>query len=269
MSGLYLLISAALFFYSAAGFSQERNSIEKKLLNDGKLSQEEISFLDTVQHRAFVYFIDEINPENGLVKDRSTKDSPASIAAVGFSIPVWAIGAEHGWITREKAASITLNAFIFFLHSEQSTDALATGYKGFYYHFLGMKTGKRFWNCELSSIDTGLLLAGIIFARQYYDKDEMQEKEIRSAADSLLNRVDWSFFTLNGDAKTAGAISMDWKPEKGLSKYGWIGYNEALILYIIAAGDGMKEAPEGYRNWLAGYRWEEPYKGLAQVVFPS
>ena len=261
------IIFISIFFVSTFNSFCQENSAYKNAAKYN-LSRKEYSFLDSVQHRAFLYFINEANWKNGLVKDRSTKDSPASIAAVGFAIPSWAIGAEHGWITREKAASVTLNALNFFLHSEQSTDALATGYKGYYYHFLDMKKGKRFWNCELSSIDTGLLLAGVIFAREYYDKDEMQEREIRSYADSLLDRVDWSFFTLNGDAKTEGAISMDWKPEKGLSKYGWIGYNEALILYIIAAGDGMKEAPEGYRKWLAGYKWEEPYKGLAQVVFP-
>ena len=247
---------------------QSQNSIEERLINEGQISKKEIAFLDSVQHKAFLYFIDDMNPENGLVKDRSTKDSPASIAAVGFAIPSWAIGAEHGWITREKAASITLSELNFFLHSEQSTDALATGYKGFYYHFLDMNTGKRFWSCELSSIDTGLLLAGVIFARQFYDRNNSAEKKIHAAADTLLNRVDWNFFTLPNKGKFANTISMDWKPEKGLSKHGWIGYNEALILYIIAAGDGMKAAPNGYKHWLESYRWEEPYKGLAHVVFP-
>jgi len=233
-----------------------------------KLTSKENSFLDSVQHGAFLYFIDEANWNNGLVKDRSTKDSPASIAAVGFGIPSWAIGAEHGWISRKKAASITLIALNFFLHSEQSTDALATGYKGFYYHFIDMNTGKRFWECELSSIDTGLLLAGVIFARQFYNRNNPQEKEIRTAADSLLNRVDWNFFTLPDEGKYANTISMSWMPEKGLADHGWVGYNEALILYIIAAGDGMKDAANGYKHWLESYKWEEPYKGLAHVVFP-
>jgi hypothetical protein len=92
----------------------------------------------------------EINPDNSLVKDRSTDDSPITIAACGFALPVWAIGAERGWISRKEAADKTLRMLRFFFYSEQSSDTLSTGYQGFYYHFLNYHTGKREWNCELS-----------------------------------------------------------------------------------------------------------------------
>ncbi|MGE5798104.1 MAG: hypothetical protein ACM34N_15070, partial [Ignavibacteria bacterium] len=125
-----------------------------------KPSQDEQEFLDTLQYRSFLYFLNEINPENGLVKDRSQEKSPASIAAVGWGVAVWAIGAEHKWITREKTAELTVNLLRFLIGSEQSAQPDASGYKGFYYHFLNMQTGKREWNCELSTIDTAWLLAG-------------------------------------------------------------------------------------------------------------
>lgn len=259
---------AILLFPLFTVCSQSNLSIEKKLLKEEKISADEIRFLDSVQHGAFLYFMNETNLENGLVKDRSTEKSPASIAAVGFGIPAWAVGVEHNWITRTKAVQITLSALNFFLHSEQSTDSLSTGYKGFYYHFIDMKAGKRFWNCELSSVDTGWLLAGIIFARQYYNRNNAEEKAIRRAADSLLKRVDWNFFTVRDKGMYENTISMEWSPEKGLSHNGWIGYNEALMIYVIAAGDGMDSAADGYRHWLKTYKWQEPYKGLAHVVFP-
>ena len=92
---------------------------------------------------------------------------------------------ERNWITREQAAQITLNILDFFINSVQSADTNVTGYKGFYYHFLRMNTGTREWKCELSSVDTGLLMMGIIFARNYYNLDNETENRIRSQAGKL------------------------------------------------------------------------------------
>ncbi len=263
-----IIVFAAIVFPVISANCQYNHPVKQSSTSNYKPSSKEMAFLDSVQHGAFLYFIHEANLKNGLVKDRSSKGSPASIAAVGFGIPAWAVGAEHGWITREKAAEITLNALKFFFHSEQSPDKLATGYKGFYYHFLNMQTGKREWNSELSTVDTIWLLSGVIFARQYYNRNNPVEEEISRLADSLLKRVDWSFVTLPDKGKYANTISMEWSPEKGLSEHGWTGYNEALILYVVAAGDGMKDAVQGYKSWINTYKWEEPYKGLAHVVFP-
>jgi hypothetical protein len=225
-------------------------------------------FLDTLQYKTFLYFWYECNPDNGLVKDRSTEDSPASIAAVGFAFPAWAIGVEHNWILRKEAVQRTLAALNFFMTSEQSEDSLATGYQGLYYHFLDMKTGKRKWACELSTIDTGLLLAGIRFARQYYNLNNPNEKKIRCLADSITYRANWDFMTIPESGKYGGLISMAWRPEKKLSDYGWFGYNEGLILQIIAAGSGYPNYQKSYDGWLKTYKWDKPYPGLAHVVFP-
>ena len=233
------------------------------------LTKNEEALLDSIQYRTFLYFWHECNHENGLVKDRSTEKSPASIAATGFAVPAWAIGAERKWITRDKAVGLTLNLLRFLINSEQSTAKDATGYKGFYYHFLNMKTGKREWNCELSTIDTAWLLAGIRFASQYYDRNNKQEKEIRSLADSLVNRVDWDWTIIQKSKHDSheNLVAMGYKPEEGLGDFGWFGYTEALYLYILAAGTNLTNPQKAYQQWISGYDWVEPYEGLAHVGF--
>jgi hypothetical protein len=226
------------------------------------------AFLDSLQRRAFLYFVHEVNPKNGLVKDRSTATSPASIAACGFALPSWAIGAERGWISRRYAAQLTFSALKFFLESEQSQDTLATGYQGFYYHFLDMKTGQRFWRSELSTVDTAWLLAGIRFAMKYYDKTDTLETNIREMGEMLTSRVNWDFMTMPDTGHYASSVSMGWFPERGLHPMGWVGYNEAQTLYILAAGGGYSNAAKAYQRWLSAYEWNEPYPGLAHAVFP-
>lgn len=263
------------FLFASITFAQiEKNennpncSIPNKINIEYNLSEEEKIFLDTLQYYSFKYFIEEANYETGLVKDRSTETSPSSIAAVGFGIVSWAIGAEHKWITRKEAAQRTLNTLRFFYNSEQSPNAISTGYKGFYYHFLEMDSGKRWRDCELSNIDTGLLFGGIIFARQYYIQNNSVEKEIRKLADLILNRADWNFFVLPDTGKYGSLLSMGWRPEKGLNSRGWDGYNEALIIHIIAAGTNLNNPQKVYKKWLSSYLWDEPYKDFAHAIFP-
>ena len=224
--------------------------------------------LDSIQRKTFLFFLNEHHPEWGIVKDRAARFAPSSIASTGFGIPCFAIGVERNWITREQAALITLNMLNFYKNSTQSADTAVTGYKGFYYHFLRMNTGTREWNCELSSIDTGLLMMGIIFARNYYSSDNEIEKQIRSLAAFLLNRIDWDFMKITDSGKFANTISMGWSPEKGLHDIGWIGYNEALFLYVLAAGSGMNDVETSYNSWLKNYKWDTPYEGMSHVAFP-
>ena len=226
------------------------------------------AFIDTLQYRSFLYFINEINPEKGLVRDRSAEGSPASIAGSGFAIPVWAVGAERGWISRERAVWLTLNTLRFFWKSDQSKSPSATGYQGMYYHFLNMKNGKRTWESELSTIDSGLLIAGAHFARNFYSRNNADEHEIRRLASSLTERVNWDWAVLRNGGRFNNTLSLGWKPEKGFEPVGWVGYNEALIMYIVAAGSGLSGAQKAYRRWLSFYDWREAYPGLELVSFP-
>jgi hypothetical protein len=131
-----------------------------------------------------------------------------------------------------------------------------------------METGLRVWKCELSTIDTAWLIAGLRFAAQYFSGDDPLEAEIREKVDRVTFRVDWDWVTLPETSEYANLLSMSWRPEMGLKDYPWKGFNEALYIYVLAAGSGMTKAIEGYQTWLKYYMWEEPYRGLAHAIFP-
>src|ERR1700735_3450933 len=126
----------------------------------GRSKRGEDGMLHQLQRETFEYFLKESNPANGLVKDKSQKGSPASIAATGLALSAYPLGVERSFISRAHAVKRTLATLRFFWNSTQGTGVEATGHHGFYYHFLSMRTGRRVWKCELSTIDTALLLAG-------------------------------------------------------------------------------------------------------------
>src|ERR1043166_663327 len=144
--------------------------------------------LNALQKESFGYFLYEYNPDNGLVADSTRTGAPATTVATGFALSAFIVGVERGFMTRTDAVSRTLTTLRFFSMSRQDSEADATGYKGFYYHFLHMKTGLRTWNCELSTIDTALLLMGVLSAAQYYDQDSAREREIREGSEVLVGR---------------------------------------------------------------------------------
>ena len=221
-------------------------------------------FLDYLQRASFGFFWYESNPTNGLVKDRSTVDSPCSIAAVGFGLTAWCIGADRGWVSREEARLRTLAALRTFWEKPQGTHPVTNiGYRGWFYHFLNMTNAQRVWNSELSSIDTALFLAGVIYAREYFDGDHPEEIAIRQLAEALVDRVDWNWMLAGRDS-----LSMGWMPESGFLTSRWIGYNEAMILYLLGLGARTNALPDGvWERWTSGYRWRTNY-GYAYVEFP-
>jgi hypothetical protein len=159
-------------------------------VNQQKLSTN--AELEKIQRESFDYFLHEVNPVNGLIRDKTDKNNwPASIAATGLALASYPIGVERSFISRDKAVELTLKTLRFFWESPQGTAPDATGYKGFYYHFLDMTTGKRVWHCELSTVDSAFLLAGMLTAGMYFDANTEKEKEIRTLADALYARVDW------------------------------------------------------------------------------
>src|SRR5450631_1372261 len=131
-------------------------------------AQSDEELLDRFQRAAFGYFIEQFNPENGLVADTSRAGAPASIAVVGFALSCYPVGVERGWMSRAEAVERTLTVLRFFARSTQSDQPDATGYRGFYYHFLELQTGARTWHSELSLIDSGLLFAGMLTASTYF-----------------------------------------------------------------------------------------------------
>ena len=227
----------------------------RHLANYPKQPASSEEMLDALQRDAFGYFLHETNLANGLVADKTQPDAPASIAAVGFALAAYPVGVERSWMTRAEAVERTLAVLRFFWNSPQGTAPDATGYKGFYYHFLDMKTGRRAGRCELSTVDTGFLLAGMLTAAIYFDQDGEDEREIRTLADALYRRADWQW------AQNGGAtITHGWKPESGFLKYRWEGYDEALLMYALGLGSPTYPLPkESYPACTSTYQWREIY----------
>jgi Uncharacterized protein conserved in bacteria len=132
--------------------------------------------LDTLQRESFEYFLNEVNPANGLVLDRTEPGAPASIAAVGLALSAYPIGVERGFMSSADAVRRTLTTLRFLRDAPQSPAPSATGYKGFYYHFLDLQTGLRAGEYELSTVDTALLLAGMLSAAAYFQQDSEDEQ---------------------------------------------------------------------------------------------
>lgn len=208
-----------------------------------------------LQRHAFDYFLHETNPTNGLVADNSQLGAPASIASVGFALGAYVVGVQRGWMSRSEAMQRTLAILRFFWASEQNATPNATGYRGFYYHFLDMKNGKRAGKCELSTIDTGILLAGMLLATAFFDRDTQQEQEIRTLTNDIYRRVDWKWACNDGPTITHG-----WTPESGFLPYRWEGYDEAALLYFLALGSPSQPLPkESYKAWTSTYEWKKIY----------
>ncbi|MDD5706767.1 MAG: glucoamylase family protein [Kiritimatiellae bacterium] len=210
------------------------------------------AFLDDLQRRSFDFFWETANPTNGLIPDRaqadgSGRDWRASIASVGFGLSALPIGVARGWVAREAArerAAITLRTF---LNTVEGTN-------GFYYHFVDMATGRRAENCELSSIDTGLFLTGVLTVRQAFP----ESAEIGELAQRLYDRAVWPWM-LNGGR----TLSMGWFPERGFLEARWDGYSEHMILTLL--GLGSKTHPLPPDSWNLWQR--EPVGTYAGLTF--
>ncbi len=211
--------------------------------------------LEKLQCESFSYFLHEVNPANGLILDKTAVDWPCSIAATGMALASYPVAVERGFMSRAKARELTLNTLRFFWKSPQGPEPDATGYKGFYYHFLDMKTGRRAWLCELSTVDSTFLLAGMLTASIYFDGSTKQEQEIRTLADALYCRVDWQWAQNQGDT-----VTMGWKPESGFLPYRWEGYDEAMLLYALGLGSPTYPLPQSsYIAWVSTYEWKQFY----------
>jgi hypothetical protein len=224
------------------------------------------AFLDSVEQRTFHYFWDLTNTTNGLTPDRSPSPSFSSIAAVGFALTAYPIGAERGYVTRAQARDRTLTTLQFFWTALQDTTTTgATGYRGFFYHFLDMTTGARFQDVELSTIDSSLLLAGVLTCQSYFDSvSDSGETQIRRLADSIYRRADWAWIS-----PRAPLVAMGWKPGTGggFLAYDWRGYNEAMILYILALGSPTHPIDStAWAAWTTDYQYGT-FEGQAHVGF--
>lgn len=222
-------------------------------------SSEDDAFLEMVQEQTFRYFTDCVNPENGLVMDKARNRlsagekvdfaySAATIAGVGFALTVYPVGVERGWISREEALKLTLVTLRFFRDKMEQKH-------GFFYHFVDMKTGERAMNCEISSIDTALFIAGALFASEYF-----ADKEVTEIAAALYQNIDWNWMRNNEQF-----LSMGWTPEKGFIDARWNHYSEGILLGILALGSPTHPAPAN--SWEFRRVWGD-YNGHVYLINP-
>ncbi len=220
-------------------------------------------FLDDLEQRTFRWFWDLADPATHLIPDRAPTPSFSSVAAVGFGLTAYTIGAERGWVTRTEAAGRVAVTLRFLLGAPQGDLAAdQTGFHGFYYHFLDMRTGRRFEKVELSTIDTALLAAGVLDCQSYFDRDDPVEEGIRADADRLYRRIEWDW----AQPRPPG-IAMGWTPEEGYHTWNWKGYDESMILFILALGSPTHPVgPAAWEEFVKTYRWGE-FEGQTYVNF--
>ncbi|HXE80289.1 MAG TPA: glucoamylase family protein [Vicinamibacterales bacterium] len=214
------------------------------------------AFLDDLQRRTFQWFWDTTNAGNGLVPDRWPTVTFASVAAIGFGLTAYGVGAERGYVTREQARDRTLTTLRFLWYAPQGDAPRGvTGHRGFFYHFLDMEGGRRYERTELSSIDTTLLIAGALFAQSYFDREDEAEREIRDLAERLYRRIEWNWMQ-----PRPPLVAMAWTPESGMHDYDYRAYEEAMILYVLAmASPDHAISPEAWKARTANYNWNRFY----------
>jgi hypothetical protein len=222
---LGLAAASAMTMMAGCGPSAEPVAVPREMRLGGLPA-----LFDDLERRTFAFFWDTTNPRNGLVPDRWPNVTFSSIAAVGFALTAYPIGVTRGYITREQARERTLTTLRFFAAAPQGDAATGTsGNFGFFYRYLDMETGTRSGDVEVSTVDTALLLSGMLFAQQWFDGNDAGEAEIRRLVDDIYARVDWRRMQPRPPTIVHG-----WTPEEGFMLYDWRGYNEGMVLYLLA-----------------------------------
>ena len=255
--------AAAMALFCALALAGCRKEEKVPAASSHSLAPEAEAFLDTLEERTFRFFWDLTPPQTGLTPDRYPTPSFASISGAGFALTAYPIGVERGYVSREPARRRVLDTLRYLWNAPQDTSRSGSiGYKGFFYHFLDPKTGHRFENVELSTIDSALLFAGVLFCQSYFDQSDPDEGMIRALAESVYARADWQWAS-----PRPPLVGHGWTPEEGFLEWDWGGYNEAMILYLLALGSPSHPvSPEAWRAWTSGYKWGT-FQGQEHVGF--
>jgi hypothetical protein len=252
-----LWLLAAALFVSVAGAAEQKPIkskvpgvvVERSRVFDPERDGDPV--INNLQRRTFRFFWDTTNKQNGMAPDRFPSPSFASTAAVGFALTAYVVGSERGFVSRSQARLRTLRTLRFLESLPQGPDETGMGgYKGFYYHFVHMHNGQRFGTSELSTVDTSLLLGGVLLSQSYFDRDTASEREIRELAEKIYSRVDWQWAQ-----NRPPTLSHGWRPESGFLRFDWRGYNEGMLMYILALGSPTHAIePEAWTEWMRTYK---------------
>ena len=244
-----------VFTLTAAGAAACRQPALVPAPPQQAISREDDAFLEDLSRRTFMFFWEQADPATGIVRDRSRTDGgPAnahigSIASVGFGLSGMCIAAERGWLPRAQVLDRTRTTLRFF--GERMPQE-----HGWFFHFVNLETGAREWQSELSSIDSALLLAGVLTVRQCFAGDP----DIARLADGIDRRVDFQWM-LAGDP---GVLSHGWKPESGFLSGRWDHYCELMILYLLGIGSPTHSIPAA--SWRA---WSRPMMRFERFAYVS
>jgi hypothetical protein len=208
-------------------------------------------FFDELEHAIFLFFWEQANPQTGLIKDRCTVRAEdtgvvGSIASTGFGLTAICIAEKRGWVSHSDAR-LRVIATLVFLWKKLPT------HRGFFYHFANINTGERIWDSEVSSVDTTMLLCGILTCKQHF-----KDGDIIELAHAIFDRVDWSWIS-----EDTSLLSQGWTPESGFLPYKWDYYSELMMIYLLGMGSGLH--PLHPEAWAAWKRINFEYEGLRYV----
>jgi hypothetical protein len=209
------------------------------------------ALLEEVESSAFRFFWEQANPETGIVRDRCNAVTPdksdlGSIAALGFGLTALCIGDERRYVSHNEARNRALSALRFLWKK-------LPNHRGFFYHWANVNTGERLWDSEVSSVDTSILLCGILTCRQHF-----QHSEISELALEIFNRVDWTW--LSEDTRI---LPHGWTPENGFLQYRWDNYSEMMMMYLLGLGSSSHPLPA--ETWTAWKRITFEYDGIRYI----
>ncbi|HEY2457265.1 MAG TPA: glucoamylase family protein [Candidatus Acidoferrum sp.] len=212
------------------------------------LSETDDQFLEDLGHASFEYFWEQANPETGIVRDRCNAIKPSgndlgSIAAVGFGLTALCIGDQRGWVSHNEAKTRALNTMRFLWKKMPN-------HRGFFYHWANINTGERLWDSEVSSVDTALLLCGIITCREHFP-----HTEISQLAYDIYDRIDWTWLS-----EDTSILPHGWTPESGFLRYRWDRYSELMMMYLLGLGSSTHPLPQD--AWTAWKRLNFEYDGI-------
>ena len=215
------------------------------------LKPEDDAFLNDLEHANFLFFWEQAHPETGLIKDRCNvraqdTSTVASIASTGFGLTAICIAEKRGFVSRAEARLRVIQALSFIWHK------LPT-HRGFFFHFADMNTGERVWDSEASSVDTAILLCGILTCKQHF-----KDRDISQLAQAIFDRVEWTWLS-----EDTGLLAQGWTPEFGFLPSRWDLYSELMMMYLLGLGSATHPLPT--EAWHAWKRTTFEYDGLRYV----